>query len=267
MQIELIGCTSAGKSTLLRGILKVCREQEIEALSGDDFVLEQIRLNWVKSYLARTLLVDLFSLFACLLTWRKNLDFYLLTFRTVLRLPATVTWFTKLNIVRNTLKKIGIYEIIQHCDSAEQIVLLDEGTLHTAHYLFVHLSTEPSRLDLSIFARLVPLPDMAIYLRQDEAVLIERTLNRGHKRIPDGSYAKVRLFIKRAVDTFDNLVQHSGVERRLLVVDNQQNLISGQDDQNDPSSAIALKIVRAGISALIDDKPARTAADASPQNG
>lgn len=266
MQIELIGCTSAGKSTLLNSILQVCREQEIEALSGDGFVLKQIRLNWVKSYLTRILLVDLFSLFACLLTWRKNLDFYLLTFRTVLRLPTTVSLFEKLNIVRNTLKKIGIYEIIRRYGSTKQIIWLDEGTLHTAHYLFVHLTIEAPSTALPTFIGLVPLPDVAIYLRQDEAVLIERTLKRGHKRIPDGSYADVELFIKRAVVTFDKLVQHPAVKRRLLAVDNQQNLIFDQGYQNDSSFAVALKIIQAGISALVGDKPTRVVTDPNPQN-
>jgi thymidylate kinase len=254
MQIELIGCTGAGKSTLVKNILQACREQEIDVLNGDDFVLKQARLNWVNSYLTRTLLIDLLSLFACLLTWRNNLGFYLLTFRTVWRLPVTVIWFQKLNIVRNTLKKVGIYEIIRHRGSDQQVVLLDEGTLHTAHYLFVHVSVEPLSTDLPTFARFVPLPDVAIYLRQDERILIERTLARGHKRIPTGSRVQVERFIKGAVTTFNKLVRVPAIEHKLLMVDRGQNITTAPDYQNDPSLMIALKILRAGIDAINSDQ-------------
>lgn len=250
MQIELIGCTSAGKSTLVRGILQAGREQGIDILTNDDFVLNLVWLNWVKNKLARTLCMDLIALFACLITWRDIIEFYLFAIRIILRLPPSVAWFEKLNIARNVLKMVGVYEIVLHCGSDQQIVLADEGTLHTAHYLFVHVSVEPNINDISTFVKLVPLPDMVIYVQQDEDILIERTLARKHKRIPDGSHAQVELFIKRATSTFDKLAQHSVVKSRLVVVDSQRNIIIAKDDQNDPLLAKALEIIRAGIDAV-----------------
>lgn len=253
IQIELIGCTSVGKSTLAKGILQACQDQGIHALMGDDFVLKQVKLNWIKSYLVRTLLVDLFSLIACLLTWPKNFGFYLFVIRFILQLPTAVAWFEKMNIARNTLKKIGIYEIIRRRGADKQVVLLDEGTLHTAHYLFVHVSGELITVDLSTFVRLVPLPNVVIYLQQDEAVLVERTLARGHKRIPDGSPTQVERFIKRAITTFDSLVQASAIKSRLLVVNSGSKITIASDYQNDPSLVIALKILRMGTHAVNTD--------------
>jgi hypothetical protein len=65
-QIELFGCTQAGKSTLASNIIRAGQEHGIAVLLSDDFVLQQARLNWIKSSLPRTLLLDLFSLSACL---------------------------------------------------------------------------------------------------------------------------------------------------------------------------------------------------------
>ena len=251
MQIELIGPTSAGKSTLARGILQAGREQGIDTLMGDDFVLKQVRLNWVKRKLARTLCADLISLFACLITLRNNLEFCHFALRSIWQLPVGVARIEKANIARNVLKKIGIFEIVRRRSSDRQIVVVDEGTLHTAHYLFVHVSVVPNTSELSTFVRLVPKPDVVFHVQQDEDVLIERTLARGHKRIPDGSHAMVERFIRRAVDTFDDLVRQLALGGAFVVVDGKQDLFVARDFENDPLLAMALKVIRAGRDAAL----------------
>jgi hypothetical protein len=261
MQIELIGPSSAGKSTLARGILQAGREQGIDALMGYELVLKQFRLNWVKGRTARLLCVDLLSLLACLVTWRRNFEFYVFTIRTVLRLPVAVAWFEKLNIARNVLRKIGIYEIVRHYGSDQQIVVVDEGTLHTAHHLFVHLSVEPNTSDLSTYVSMVPLPDVVIYVQQDEGVLIERTLTRGHKRIPNGSYAQVESFINHASDTFDKLIRHLEIDGRISVVDNEQDPFTSHDYKNDPTLSMALNIISSGRDLILANHPSRIVPD------
>jgi thymidylate kinase len=225
MIIEFIGSTGAGKTTLIKHILYICQKEGINAVIGDDFVLKQSRLNGIKSYLVRTILINLISMFACLATWRNNLDFYLFAIRIILKLPGTVTWFEKLYSAKNILKKIGVYEIIRRYGSEQQVYLVDEGTLYVAHNLFVRVSGEANSNDLSTFAKLVPLPHVVVYVRQDESVLIERTLARGHKRIPNYSLADAAHFVKQAVHVFDELVQNPAIERRLLVVDSAQNIV------------------------------------------
>ena len=68
MHIELIGCTSAGKSTLAGNVLAACRQQGVEILLGDEFVLRQWHLQWVRSRPVRSLLVNGVGLLASLLT-------------------------------------------------------------------------------------------------------------------------------------------------------------------------------------------------------
>jgi adenylate kinase family enzyme len=254
MQIELIGCTSAGKSTLAGGILRACREQGLDIFLGEDFVLEQFRLNWIKNDPLRKLLVNLAALFASLVTWRNNRKFYLFATQLLFQLP--IPQLERLNLLRNVLKKIGIHEIIRLRRTGQQVILVDEGVLHIAHNLFVHVSAEVKMEHLAMFAELVSLPDVVVYLKQPEELLINRIIKRGHKRIPDHSYNKVARFVKQAIVTFDKLVQHPAVENKLLVVGNDQNVQIAANDHGDPVMSLALQIIQSAFTDNTSCRPA-----------
>jgi thymidylate kinase len=256
LQIELIGCTSAGKSTLTRSILQACHQQGLDILLGDDFVLRQVRLNWIKSHLLRKLLVNLVALSASLVTWRTNLKIYRFAAQFLFQLP--ITQLEKLNTLKNVLKRVGIYEIIRVRSTDRQAILIDEGVLQAAHYLFVHSSVQVKAEHLATFARLAPLPDVVVYLRQPESLLIDRTMRRGHKRIPNRSYSNVVPFIERAVATFDKLAQHPAVERKLLVVDGGQAATMAANNQDDPIMGLALEIIRSGFTSDTTEMPTET---------
>lgn len=245
MQIELIGCTSAGKSTLARDICQVCHEQGLDILAGNDFILKQIKLNWIKNRLSRTFLVNLAALLACLVTWQNNLKFYLFATQLLFQLP--IPRLEKLYLLRNVLKKIGIYEIIRFRSTGQQVILVDEGVVQTVHNFFVHVSVQVEAEQLATFARLIPLPDVIVYLRQPEALLIDRTIKRGHKRIPDRSYSNVARFIKQAVAIFEQLVQNPAVQNKVLVVAGDQDVIIAPNYQDAPLFGLALKIIQNGL--------------------
>jgi hypothetical protein len=251
MHIELIGCTSAGKSTLIRKILHTSIEKGVDIFLGTDFVLKQVRLNWIKNHLFRTLLIDLAALLACLLTCQRNGKIYLFACKSLLRLP--IGMLEKINLLRNVLKKIGVFEIIRFRNTDQQVVLVDEGVLQAAHNLFVHVSVEVKMEALVTFAGLVPLPDVAVYLKQSERLLVERTTKRGHKRIPDRSYGKVVRFVKQAVATFDELAQHPEVEKKLFVLGDGEDIIEATKDKDDPIVGLFLRIIEYGCTSKITD--------------
>jgi hypothetical protein len=244
MHVELFGCTGAGKSTLAHAVLRTCRSRGVKVVLGDDFVLQQVRLDWVRLPAIRTLLVDLCALVACLLTCPANLWLYVLSLRMISRLPGDVSWFEKLNLVRNVFRKTGIYEIIRRRRSDECFVVVDEGTLHAAHNLFVHVSAPPPDEEVTTFARLVALPEVAIYVAEAASVLVERTARRGHKRIVGGSEAEVERFVMRAVDTFDRLLRDLVAERRVLALEGEPVLFVRPDCQGDPSLSLVAQITR-----------------------
>ena len=243
MLIELIGCTSAGKSTLAQNMLKSNPKNAINLVSSDDFVLRWAHLDWVKQKNVRKLFLNLLALPACLLTWRKNRLFYRFVVGVLLRQTPRISRFEKLKIARITARNVGIFEIVRRHKTDQQVVLADEGTLHIANYLFVHVSSEPDMKDLEIFVQLVSLPDVAIYLKQPESVLISRTKIRGHKRIPSNSSAPIYQFIRNSLAVFEKLIESSSLEGRLVIVNEQKVVVPSMGYTDPQGLEFARKII------------------------
>jgi hypothetical protein len=235
MHIELIGSTGAGKSTLASRVIEGCRGRGNPSVSGHDLVLRTVGLEWIRHRFVRTLMTDVVAAVACLLTLRAHAPFFRFAVRTIASLPGSR--LRRLNTARNVFKNVGIWIIARRASARGQTVVVDEGTLQTAHYLFVHVSVDVDRDGIETFARLVPLPDVAVYVRQDEAVLVGRTLERGHRRVPDRLPAHVRLFIGRAAETFQLLAQQPRVQARLVVLDPDQAPSLGGDEVNGAPAA------------------------------
>lgn len=219
MQIELIGCTSAGKSSLARDIQIHHLHDGLSLVTSYEFALQWAHLDWIKIQPVRMLFLTLIALFVCLLTWRKNYDFMRFMIGVIWKLPANIGPIEKLKIARIAARNLGIHEIVCRSSPEGLVILADEGTLHIANYLFVHVSTEPDMKDLETFIRLVPLPDTAVYLREPEPVLVARTKTRGHKRIPGNAPTLVDRFIKHSLVVFETLTKHSRLDGRLLIVE------------------------------------------------
>jgi hypothetical protein len=133
--------------------------------------------------------------------------------------------WTGVSLLRNFLKRIGCHFLLEQardelndCD----IVLCDEGVVHAAHNLFVHTRTEPNREDIVRFGRMIPKPDMLIWVMAPPAQSAEAILRRGHSRVR-GTSAAALAFAERAQTTFEVLSTVEGVQERLYRVDNSAN--------------------------------------------
>lgn len=253
MQVEIIGCTSSGKSTLLDGVLQYCHAQKINAIRGDDFVLRFAHLNWIRGHYPRTIAIDIISFLSASINALKHATFIVLVFKIVFGFPSEIGWLVRLNILRNTIKKLGIYEIVLRFGSNTEIVLLDEGTIHTAHYLFVNHYSEPPGDVLSAFGRSAPLPDIAIYLKREARVLVARTLARGHNRIPGNSPVLVERFIDSALKTFEMISRDPNVQPILFTVDEDNAITIPTSGPIDFSDQTVLSILQAGLDIVSQD--------------
>jgi len=240
MQIELIGCTGAGKSTLLKAILADCHKNDVNAFSGDGFVLHMCHLKWIKSPLLRTIIIDIISFTVCVFISVKYFKYFNLILRCISEIPPSEGWFNKINIARNAFKKIAVYEIANRFGD-DKYIFIDEGTIHSVHNFFVHAS-EPSSLKyFNDFIQRVPQPDVLIYLKQYEDILIERTIARGHKRIADASPEKVRFFIEQALAIFRKIEGDPLFNKKLIKVYWDGKIVSEGDN---PSINFITNIVR-----------------------
>jgi thymidylate kinase len=246
LHVEVIGPTSGGKSTLTRAIEQACRQRGIDATDGDDLVLRQVALHWVRGEFVRRRLVDVPALMACLLGWGVHRELRALALEASRRSPGG--WTRKLNTARNALRKIGIFEIVRRRRREGQLVLVDnEGVLQAVHNLFVHVSAETNARAVAAFLRLAPLPDAVVYVRADERVLVARTLARGHRRVPACSPDAAAGFVSRAVRVFETLACEPAIRRRLVLVGSDRSVQLAEEAGGDPRLCALAELVRAGV--------------------
>lgn len=260
IQIELFGCSSAGKSSLAPRLLQSARALGVKAAMSEDFVLRQIGLERIRARWLRTLCVDLLAGAACLRAWREHRAFLRLVAGSLRRLPPAVSWPRRLNAARNVLKKTGVREIVRRRAAPGELIVLDEGTLQTAHYLFVQACAEPDPEQLGAFLERVPLPDVAVYVRETETTLVRRTVARGHKRIPDSSGDSVARFVRRAVVTLEQVADAPRVKERLLVLDRTGPSVSDPPGAAGPAGECVREILRRTTGARAASPPALGAA-------
>jgi adenylate kinase family enzyme len=223
MHIELIGSTSAGKTTLARKMVAAGKSNGVDVSLSDDFVLEELYMNWVKNEFVRRRLVEMIAFAICLSCLDRYKDFYGFVVREGKSTPGS--WLYKINRIRNVIRKIGIFEFISRRSGSQQIVLADnEGILQGVHNLFVHQNCQADLLKIARYVELVPMPDVVLYLQQEEEVLVSRTLGRGHARVAGSSPDKIVPFIRQAVNVFNEMINIPKIQEKLLIVDGSANI-------------------------------------------
>jgi hypothetical protein len=220
------------------------RRRGLDVVNADDLVLALAGLRRVRGEFLRRRLVDLLALPICLRAFGRHRELCAFALRISRQAPGGFT--RRLNLARNALRKIGIFELVHRCP--DRVVLVDnEGILQAAHNLFVHVGAEPNLEAVREFVRLAPLPDAVVYVRESDAVLIQRTLARGHRRVRPGSDQEAGLFVRRAVGVFEELSRIEAVARRMVRVDGGR-LVSLADEAaaNADAQAVA-SLAREGV--------------------
>jgi hypothetical protein len=223
MHIEIIGATSAGKTTLAKQMIAVGKAIGVDIVLSDDFMLQQTHLSWIQNEFIRRRLVETISLVVCFTCLNRYGKLFKFVLHETKNCPGS--WFYKINRIRNVVRKFGIFEFISQKSQSQQFVVADnEGILQGVHNLFVHEYGETDLCKITRYAELVPLPDVVVYLQQEEDVLVARTLARGHARLSAGSPDRVVHFIKQAIAVFNEITNVPKVQERLLIVDGELNV-------------------------------------------
>lgn len=245
MHIELIGSTSAGKTTLAKKMVEAGKRRGIDISLSDDFMLEQLHLSGIRNAFTRRRLVELVAFAVCLTCLARYRDFFGFVIREGKSSPGS--WFYKINRIRNVIRKIGVFEFVSRRRGSQQIVLADnEGVLQGVHNLFVHQNSQVDPHKISRYVELAPLPDAVLYLQQDEAILVSRTLGRGHARVSGSSPDKVVHFIRQAVAVFNELISAPKVQERLLILDGEVDFLHNADNSLNINFHRATELVQPG---------------------
>jgi len=218
MIIEFIGSTGAGKTTLISRVQRRLAEQA-QAVTSFDLVADLLGLRRVTNPTIRNLIQDLVGLPFFAGSLYQHRAFVVFTLKTLAR-HKSYTLFT-LNYLRSIVRKIGTYEIVKRYNH-DRIIFVDEGTVLSAHILFVFTSTIYNQEDIEKFASLVPLPELVVYIKAPVDSLVQRSLQRSdaRKEMRSKNQMLVENYVSRAAEMFDRLTETKQIRDRVLIVTN-----------------------------------------------
>ncbi|HEX6268697.1 MAG TPA: hypothetical protein VFZ43_00550 [Anaerolineales bacterium] len=218
MIVEFIGSTGAGKTTLISEVQHRLA-QTAEVTTSFELVSVPFDLQGVTHLTARNLIQELVGFPFFIGSLPRRGAFIIFILRMLARQPKISIFM--LNNLRSLERKIGVYEIIKRFQR-NQIVLVDEGTVLTAHNVFVYSHALYTDEEIARFADLVPLPDIIVYIKAPVDVLVQRSLKRADppRELKSKNRALIEKRVRRAVEMFDQLVEAENIRSRLLTVEN-----------------------------------------------
>ena len=218
MMIEFIGCTGAGKTTLISDVQR--RLVQIASVTTSfRLVASPLGLRNVTNPTARHLIQEFIGFPFFIRSLYRHKAFIIF----ILRMLARQAGFSvfMMNNLRSLVRKISVYEMTKRRQH-KQIVLVDEGTVLLAHNIFVYSSALYTAEEIARFASLVPLPDIIIYIKAPVETLVQRSLLRADppRELKSRNRELIEKQINRAVSMFDQLVEAENIQSRLLIVEN-----------------------------------------------
>jgi thymidylate kinase len=218
MIVEFVGCTGAGKTTLASEVQRRLAGQARVATSYQ-LAAKLLGLGRVTHPTAQNLVQDLAGLPFFVHSLYSHRAFVALAVGALAR--GYGVSFCTINYMRSIVRRIGMHELIGRYHR-DQIVLVDEGTVLSAHLLYVYTRAKCSPQELRAFAGLVPLPELVVYIRAPVDVLVRRALERNDARreLRSKDRGAIEEYVGRAIDVFDRITEPDRIRDRVLVVDN-----------------------------------------------
>jgi len=221
MIIEFIGSTGTGKTTLISAVQRRLAETA-EVMTAFEQVASPVGLRRVTNPTARNLIQELVGFPFFIGSLYRHKAFIIFILRMLAR-QASFSFFT-INNLRSLERKLGVDEILKWRQN-NKIILVDEGPLLLAHNVFVYSGAHYPGEEIAMFAALVPLPDIIIYIKAPLDILVQRSLLRADppREMKSKNRGLVEKHINRALEMFDELVAEENIKCRLLIVENSDS--------------------------------------------
>jgi len=216
MIVEFAGCSGSGKSTLFAELLRHCQEHDVPVRT-----VPQVLLGWFPQAVVRqptlqNVMLDLGGACRRIAAFAPHRDFLKFA-RAAIRRDTDRLW-RGLNAYRGVLRALGIHVALSNRAHRREIVVVDEGTVSSAHAILAHVSHPPRAEDVDTFGRLVPMPDRVVLVTAPIDAVLARTLNRRDPPMPHRSREDRERFIRHAHAAFERLKSHASFSRNTLPV-------------------------------------------------
>jgi hypothetical protein len=123
-----------------------------------------------------------------------------------------------LNAYRGVLRALGVHLALSSGAHSREIVVVDEGTVSSAHAILAHVEHPPRAEDVDAFCRLVPMPDRVVLVSAPLETVLARTQSRQDPPLRHRSCEDRERFIRHAHAAFERMVAHASFSRNTLSV-------------------------------------------------
>lgn len=178
--VEFVGCTSSGKTTLLRNMRNGGAFSRMGLVMGDDVFLGKA-FSKVKSRAIRSILIDGLLLIRCpAIIFRR---------RKLIRDMAVRSWrredslWMRINLVRNFVKRVALHDFFEIKRTGCRIVF-DEGPIQAFINIFVHYEQPPDTIEFRRLCRNVPHPSLCVLVTAAERDVVRRSTARRDPAYP-----------------------------------------------------------------------------------
>lgn len=200
MIIELTGIPGAGKSTIIES-LKNSSEAKEFIFDIQSYLLDRAFLP-LKGKIGYELLLLTYIFLL------KRRDWYLFKYVFSFVKNSGNSFFHKINILRNTLKKLIIYRYIKN---SNKVFFIDEGVSHIPFNVFVDVRKNINNDELKVLLGLLPSIDSLLIVDASDDILLERVIARGregHRRIDFDSKENIQCFMQQSREVLEALKSH-----------------------------------------------------------
>lgn len=220
MIVEFTGTTCSGKTTLALKIIEALKEAGISTISVHPkyFDLASFHGCNLRNETLQNIFLDLLSIKYLIKQHVVVQDTIKFAYR-YLKFEDKDRLYHRLNRFRSILRKVGTYYVLRSQITPKKCLkIIDEGTIHSIHNLFVQPYNIPSNADLFRYAELIQLPDLIIYVSAPENKLLERLNNRSDP--PRRGKNNSIQFLKNAINVYEKFMNIERVKNKTIVVQN-----------------------------------------------
>jgi len=162
MRIEFVGCSGAGKTTLIERLTADLRRSGRPARCSTTWLAELLHTSWIRSISLRNLCHTV-----CLAPWLLEAipriwPFFAFGLGYIIR-----NGDSSLSIAQRTIafvRQCATDAFLTCLDRHGEVILIDEGLVSAAQNVLVHIKRPPSGEAIRAYAQLVPQPDLVIHI-------------------------------------------------------------------------------------------------------
>ena len=234
MIVEFTGCSGAGKTVVIKCAYDILKKTVHPVFTPLDIMLGKSMAGGIHSERSQNAILDLVALPYFVFKIHEFFPFFLFCLK-IIKANADSLIKTML-LTRSVIRKLGLYKFLSQRKFEKKIILVDEGTFHIAHIIFINGRGLFTDTAIHKFEQIVLRPDLIVFVQAPLQSIIERTEQRANKPIRSVDSQQLKRFVMRAHHLFERLIKNNRYKNEVLV-------IKTSGDMQDTISISAKKVV------------------------